>query len=46
MRRLWLVEYASPTSTDTYGIRALESLGLVKSAEFTTHRSVIYEFTR
>ena len=46
VRRLWLVEYASPTSTDTYGIRALESLGLVKSAEFTTHRSVIYEFTR
>ncbi|WP_158251539.1 glycosyltransferase family 39 protein [Cryobacterium sp. M91] len=46
VRRLWLVEYASATSTGTYGIGALESRGFVKSAEFTTHRSVIYEFTR
>ena len=28
------------------GIRALESRGFVKSAKFTSHRSVIYEFTR
>jgi mannosyltransferase len=46
VRHLWLVEYATPTHTDTYGITALESLGFVKSAQFTTHRSVIYEFTR
>ena len=46
MRRLWLVESVRATSTGTYGIRALESRGFVKSAKFTSHRSVIYEFTR
>jgi mannosyltransferase len=46
VRHLWLVEYATPTRTDTYGIMALENLGFAKSARFTTHRSVVYEFTR
>lgn len=46
VHHLWLVEYATPTHTDTYGVAALESLGFSKSAQFATHRSVIYEFTR
>ncbi len=46
VHRLWLVEYGTPTETDTYGIAALEALGFTRSAQFTTHRSVIYEFTR
>lgn len=46
VHHLWLVEYATPTHTDTYGVTALENLGFTESAQFTTHRSVIYEFTR
>lgn len=46
VHHLWLVEYATPTHTDTYGIAALENLGFSKAAQFATHRSVIYEFTR
>ncbi len=46
VHHLWLVEYATPTHTDTYGITALENLGFAKAAQFTTHRSVVYEFTR
>ena len=46
VHRLWLIEYATPEQTGTYGIADLGDLGFVKSATFSTHSSVIYEFTR
>jgi len=44
--RLWLVEYATPTHVDAYGIDTLRGLGFTRAAEYRTHRSVIYLFTR
>jgi len=46
VRHLWLVEYATPQHTDTYGIATLRSLGFAQSAQFRTFRSVVYEFSR
>ncbi|WP_187270567.1 glycosyltransferase family 39 protein [Lacisediminihabitans profunda] len=44
--RLWLVEYATPTHIDSYGIDTLAGLGFARTAEYRTHRSVIILFTR
>jgi len=43
---LWLVEYATPGHTDSYGVASLESFGFHKVATLRTHRSAILEFTR
>ncbi|MBT2501045.1 glycosyltransferase family 39 protein [Curtobacterium sp. ISL-83] len=44
--RVWLVEYATPTHTDTYGMEDLEDLGFRPGVEVRTHRSVIREYVR
>ncbi|WP_394768302.1 glycosyltransferase family 39 protein [Lacisediminihabitans sp.] len=44
--RLWLVEYATPTHVDAYGIDTLAALGFARTAEYRTHRSVIFLFSR
>lgn len=46
VNRLWLVEYATPTHVDAYGIGTLRTLGFTRAAEYRTHRSVIYLYTR
>lgn len=43
---LWLVEYATPAHTDSYGVSTLVSAGFRKVATLRTHRSAILEFTR
>ena len=43
---LWMVEYATPTHTDSYGISTLRAAGFRESARLRTHRSVILEFVR
>jgi mannosyltransferase len=43
---LWLVEYATPTHIDAYGTSTLRRLGFTQTAEYRTHRGVIYRFTR
>ena len=43
---LWLVEYATPTHADSYGISALTAAGFREKARYRTHRSVILEFAR
>ncbi len=43
---LWLIEYATPTHTDSYGVSTLLAAGFHESARFPTHRSVILEFVR
>lgn len=44
--RVWVVEYATPTHTDGYGIADLERLGFTAGSTIATHRSRIIEFTR
>lgn len=46
VHRIWLVEYASPTHADSYDVAALDSLGFTRTLTLTTHRTVIYEYTR
>jgi mannosyltransferase len=43
---LWLVEYATPTHIDRYGMTTLRQFGFTQSAEYRSHRSVVYRFTR
>ena len=43
---VWLVEYAMPTHVDAYGIGTLRQLGFTESAQYRSHRSVIYRFSR
>ncbi len=43
---LWLVEYAAPGRTDSYGVSTLVSAGFRKVATLRTHHSAILEFTR
>lgn len=42
--RLWLVDYAGPSGSDNADRAALENLGYSPVREFTTYRSVIYEY--
>jgi mannosyltransferase len=48
IERVWLVEYANPsgtgTGTDDADALALEALGYVASAGYSTHRSEIHEY--
>lgn len=46
VRRAWLIEYATPSHVDSYGVAALHALGFVESAQLATHMSVVYEFVR
>ena len=43
---LWLIEYATPAHTDSYGISTLRAAGFHEIARFGTHRSAILEFAR
>jgi mannosyltransferase len=43
---LWLVEYATPTHTDSYGVSTLLAAGFRAATTLRTHRSAILEFTR
>lgn len=44
--RVWVVEYATATTADRYGIADLQRLGYRRGAELRTHRSRIIEFAR
>ncbi|WP_308466806.1 glycosyltransferase family 39 protein [Rathayibacter soli] len=44
--RVWVVEYATPTRTDTWGLADLHALGFTKAAHYRTFRSEIIELTR
>lgn len=43
---VWLVDYASPTHTDTSGVAELKALGFRQTFTIDTHRSIIRQFTR
>lgn len=43
---VWLIDYATPTHTDTSGMADLHALGFTQTLTTHTHRSVIREFSR
>ena len=44
--RVWLIDYFSPGTVDSYGVGALTSLGFTATRQFRTHRSVIILYSR
>ncbi|MEO6944334.1 MAG: glycosyltransferase family 39 protein [Lacisediminihabitans sp.] len=46
VKTIWLVEYATPTHTDTAGTAELRALGFTQVLGIHTHRSVILRFVR
>jgi mannosyltransferase len=43
---VWLIEYATPAHTDTYGVADLEKVGFHWVESIRDYRSVVLEFTR
>ena len=43
---LWLIEYSTPTHTDSAGISELHALGFTQGQTIRTHRSLIVQFQR
>lgn len=43
---VWLIDYATPTHTDTAGVADLRGLGFSQTFTIHTHRSLIRHFTR
>lgn len=46
VQRVWVVEYKTPTSTDTWGVVDLRTLGFNETRRIDNHRSVIYLYVR
>lgn len=46
VRTVWLVDYSTPTHTDTEGVAELRALGFTQAFTIDNHRSVLREFTR
>lgn len=46
VRRVWLVEYATPTHADTWGLAELRALDFATVAHYRTFRSAIIELSR
>ncbi|MEO7348268.1 MAG: glycosyltransferase family 39 protein [Terrimesophilobacter sp.] len=43
---VWLIDYSTPTHTDTSGVAELRALGFTQTFTIDNHRSVVREFTR
>jgi mannosyltransferase len=46
IRTVWLVEYATPSHADTYGVKQLESLGFTEKTRIHDYRSALIELSR